>query len=557
MTLLNDRLMEKEGLMHNALKNEGSEKYRKHEAQNYMLPGDIEPPIILRTNVLRQAKKEAFDKDLGITKQDNRDLVRSIEEMSLSPQYHGAIQEVCGFPFRVLYGLPTQFHVYQEYRRMKKTWSSICIDATGSLVKKLDRKNGTKSSHIFLYAIVINFNNTTACVYQMLSERHDSVTILTWLLRWIQNDASIPKEVTCDYSRALLIAISMAFNKQSIKSYIHDRFEAISCNVLKDPVTFIRIDVAHFMNIICHWKCFKNIRQRAIKDFYIRCIALMIECYTLLEFEEIFVLTCAVALQTHEDSIIDIEFVQTCRDARTKLENYISKRNINDYSEVYEEKDKPASFHQGFAKDGKKNDDNELDVDNIDANEQKNSIKYWIQNLIAKTQKTKILGRNLNAFYLPDLVEHLTIAKEFPLWTNVGMSRNVQRATSSYVEGYFNDLKTRIFKHLTLPISVNKFIREHIRDIGGTNCILSGKIIQYNNDRLHNTIPQAVDDIKIEETNSDLFAVENWRGKGHAIHFDNKQQNTDHCKINYDIDSISTDIDSKVLTMIVLNQSNN
>lgn len=145
----------------------------------------------------------------------------------------------------------------------------------------------------------------------------------------------------------------MAFNKQNIKSYLHDRFKAISCGVLKDPVTFIRIDVAHFMHIICRWKCFKNIRQRVIKDFCIRCIALMIECYTLLEFEEICVLSCAVALQTHEDSIIDIEFVQTSQDARKKLENYISKRNINEYSEVYHEKEKPAPFRQGFA-DGKK-----------------------------------------------------------------------------------------------------------------------------------------------------------------------------------------------------------
>lgn len=93
-------------------------------------------------------------------------------------------------------------------------------------------------------------------------------------------------------------------------------------------------------------------------------------------------------------------------------------------------------------------------MDNIDANEQKNSIEYWIQNLIAKTRKTITLGQNLNAFYLSDLVEHLTgMAKEFPLWTNVGMPRNFQRATSTYVEGYFNDLKTRtlitLFQYLS------------------------------------------------------------------------------------------------------------
>lgn len=243
-----------------ALKTEGSEKYRKYEARQLMLPGDVEPPILPSSDVLRQAKKEGIDKNLGIDKLDSRDIVRSIEDMNLSPQYCRLIQEVGGLPFRVLYGSPTQFHLYQEYRRLKRNWPTIYVDATGSLVKKLQRKNGIKSGHIFLYVIVINFNGITACVYQMLSERHDSVTIMLWFLRWIQNGAHIPKEAICDYSRALLMGMSMAFNKQPIKTYISDRFRTISssCRMGKEPNTFIRIDVAHFIHMICRWKCFKR-----------------------------------------------------------------------------------------------------------------------------------------------------------------------------------------------------------------------------------------------------------------------------------------------------------
>lgn len=79
-----------------------------------MLPDDIEPPILSKSNVLRQAKKEGIDKNLGIDKLESRDIVRSIENMNLSPQYCKLIQEVGGLPFRVLYGSPAQFHLYQE-----------------------------------------------------------------------------------------------------------------------------------------------------------------------------------------------------------------------------------------------------------------------------------------------------------------------------------------------------------------------------------------------------------------------------------------------------------
>ena len=132
----------------------GCVKYRKSVARKIMLPGNIEPPILPKNAVLRQRNKEGNDKYLGIDKRTGHDVVRLTEDMYFSPQYCALIQEVQGCPFRVLYGLPQQFRVYQEYRRLRRNDCTISLDATGSLVYKIQRSNGTKSGHIFLYAIV-------------------------------------------------------------------------------------------------------------------------------------------------------------------------------------------------------------------------------------------------------------------------------------------------------------------------------------------------------------------------------------------------------------------
>ncbi|CAG5109289.1 Similar to NOF: 120.7 kDa protein in NOF-FB transposable element (Drosophila melanogaster) [Cotesia congregata] len=81
--------------------------------------------------------------------------------------------------------------------------SSICIDATGSLIRK------------FMDSKVINFKNTTVPIYQMLSEQHDSGTIGFWLNRWLRLGNLLPKEVVCDGASALLNAACMEFNKFS------------------------------------------------------------------------------------------------------------------------------------------------------------------------------------------------------------------------------------------------------------------------------------------------------------------------------------------------------
>jgi len=81
------------------LKTEGSFEWRKRQAREIMWPNETEPPILPSGNVLRQAHKRGVNEELGVKENDGRDLVRTIEEMSLKPEYIGLIHDVGSLPF--------------------------------------------------------------------------------------------------------------------------------------------------------------------------------------------------------------------------------------------------------------------------------------------------------------------------------------------------------------------------------------------------------------------------------------------------------------------------
>lgn len=285
----------------------------------------------------------------------------------------------------------------------------------------------------------------------------------------------------------------------------------------------------------------------------------MIECHSLKNFEKVLVLAVAVAFHTHEDSVIDQPGIPTPKDARKILENLMFEGGVVDDSESYShlKKSDTVTAHKY-----RKRKASEIeDAENI-ANDQVSSIDKWVDGVRARGQQMITQGQNLNPFYLPGFIEPLIkLAKEFPLWTAVGMPINTERASSSIVEEYFKDLKNHTLKHYTLPISANKFMREHIKDNEGANCIFSGKIVEYTNNRLHPKQIKSVNEVapvkEIEVMNteihdifqimnvshnveifsenqeqknvddSDFLAFENWGGRGNAMCFDKRRHNAD------------------------------
>ncbi|XP_053595591.1 120.7 kDa protein in NOF-FB transposable element isoform X1 [Microplitis demolitor] len=415
--------------------------------------------------------------------------------MNEDPCFANSILAIGDTPFYLFYATPTQFHTYAEYLRIYRKYSSICIDATGGLVKKLTDSRDKKTGYIFLYQVVINFKGTSISVYQMLSETHDAKFISFWLSRWVQK-VNPPREAVSDGSKALLNAMSDSFNGKSLKEYINFCFENLIGNTNLEPRTFIRLDTAHFIHSVSRWECFQSVLHKIVKSFYLYCTALMIDCKRLSQLEGIFILTLIVSGTEFEDSIISVsdDCIITPVEARNQLEKFISICNpdltVIDSIEI--DTEKTMIFDQSSC--------------GVDKNGWSLALLVWIDNLCKKANTIIFTGSKLNSFYMPKLYVRLVeIIKEFPLWTNVCTPDTMPRATSSYIEADFKDLKMNLKKKVKLPTTEIKFLKLHIVDLlGGVN-IFRSKLTKF-----------VVDNCSEEELNKpkDENLFENWKGLG-------------------------------------------
>lgn len=173
---------------------EGVSNWRRRIAMEEMDNGDIEPPLLYESSVLRKVKQEYHDKILGVNPKDGKDPIYIIRKMKHTPPYCGSIQEITLDKIYVHYRTPTQMHIYREYCRRKKICRTIAMDATGSLVSKIPIGDGLESGHIFLYVVVISVEGLIVPVHEMISEKHDTNTIEYWIKEWLRTGVTKPDE---------------------------------------------------------------------------------------------------------------------------------------------------------------------------------------------------------------------------------------------------------------------------------------------------------------------------------------------------------------------------
>ncbi|CAF4833035.1 unnamed protein product [Pieris macdunnoughi] len=172
--------------MKKEVKEKGVKGSNLDAAQKLLQPGDTQCPVMSRANVLYQLKKESIEDNFDARPEDRKNLVNALLSINETPIYQSSVITVCLKPFWVFYATPSQIHCFREYYRLHRKCSRICIDATGGVVKKFTDPINGRTSAIFLYSIVINFDGTSLSVFQMLSEAHDADTITLWLRKWVR-----------------------------------------------------------------------------------------------------------------------------------------------------------------------------------------------------------------------------------------------------------------------------------------------------------------------------------------------------------------------------------
>jgi hypothetical protein len=172
--------------------------FRCAMANELMDEKDLESPNLFSETVLRKAKQEGSDLNYNVV--HGPDPIVCLSLMKHTYPHAGSIHNIGLDKFYVHYYSQSQMEIYTGTAR--KTFTSISIDATGSLVHKILRQNGP-SQHIFLYEVVLKTDAQDIPILQMLSEAQDGNSILFWLNEWLRSGAPIPNEVNIDDSKEL------------------------------------------------------------------------------------------------------------------------------------------------------------------------------------------------------------------------------------------------------------------------------------------------------------------------------------------------------------------
>lgn len=516
---------------------EGSNNLTKRLKREHLKRGETDGPTIPKSNAVLHAKKEFVEEDLGAKKAKGEDIIQAIYRLGFENPYSGSIHDLGYNPFYAFYGTSEQRTVYKKYRHLHINSASVSADATGSVVRKIVQPSGLKSAHIFLYCLVVHFDNTSLPVYQMLSESQENEKIEFWLRTWLRTvDFQKPRQIVVDYSAAMVLACCLAFNNINVKKYISICFDAASSGrqLSKELITtFIRIDVAHLIHLVCRWKCLKTHPIPVVRDFFVRCVGMMIDCQSFEDFTDIFLMTCAVALHEHDDTQLQLkslsQTIKTPKEAREKLESMMQIRplDVNLYFKI-QQQDVPDQQEASEVAD--------TNISNVNS---------FFTGLKAEATFITIGGRITNHYRLTAFVEPLIrIGKQFPLWTAACIPYYTGHPTSSYVERTFKDIKREVFKNHQLPQSADKFLKVHIKDLlGGTRSFeskmsdfqMQGHSIQefkpkqdVANSPLNEEFANQIDSI-----DSALKSEENWRNKAEShIRFKAPNQHETECNKN-------------------------
>lgn len=471
----------------------------RKEATTVMEYGDPEPSFIPGNDVLRKARQEASSNDMGIKK--GLDMISSLHNMKYDGEFAGYIREIGLDEFFLIYMSPMQVATYKD---KIKSIKRVSIDATGNVVKPILKPNG-ETKYVLLYQMVMQGDEGIYPISQMLSTKQDTNSITYWLKMFLKLTRCIPEEASCDFSLALLNAITLSFNECRLNVYLELCFSWLKTGhkCLELPC-FVRLDIAHLIKTVCKKDVFQH-KQGKVKDFYVRCVGIMSCCETIENFEEVLSSTLVVALSECDGQKEDGEYLKS-----QQCENYLLQK-IKTFS--YDDKillnEEDITFPDDVFKIGDGLSDFVLNI---------------LHTAMAQASECKNFERP-NPYFLPGITDHIMkLAKYFVLWTNVMKQKfdsPYEVGTSACSEAYFKDMKSSQLFPYHGPIRSDKFFVKHIRSIEAT-CKLEKAASKRKKETseivgesiIENKQKEKQNEIFLSEINiGHMFEEEGWKGK--------------------------------------------
>lgn len=432
-------------------------EYRRQVATS-KVAGHTSAPNFYKAEVLRKIKQEHRAEMYASLEIPLGDPVASLLTMKRQGRYVGSIHLVAADPVVVSYSSPTQMQLNNTI--CANGYSRQTVDATGGCASRIERLDGL-SCNLLLYQVTGENSEGTVPLNQMISERQDAALITFWLHDAVRKGYTIPDEVVCDDSKALLCALSRAMGLcGSSMEYKEICFQYLSGKSKKLPRCFIRNDLAHFLKNAQNWKIWKTGTSPLVKTHLIRWLGLLIKCRSFEEFQQILeeLLTVSAAETAGNDSNLN------------PTPAAIIKKRLNGMVAGTE---MPAQvMAEPAEEDANVPHEEDADDPHEDEDDSPESIKEWRDAVRERAlRKAGVQGDDANAYHHRLFFEKVCkIAIDFVFWSAVMVDpfkSPYPTGVSAHVEGYFAVVKGHTFKDEVLPIDVNKFVGIHLSSIMG------------------------------------------------------------------------------------------
>lgn len=260
----------------------------------------------------------------NVTRSLNRDILKVISsEVKKAASLHDnvllemhltqKIMKECDTSYRHLPGYiqnyqvdPFSCHMYTEKgisilvtHMRKKSPVTLYLDATGSVVSKIPEQK----KRVLYYALVLagqGHCTPPLPIAEMLSNDHTVPSVSFWLMQFVHNLSKFTtlkiRYLETDYSWALIQAVLLAFNKESILSYLDRCFDV--CQGKNDGMdsksfTVIHLCSAHVLKAVAQAIC-RHVTDKGHREFVIFVFARLQNSQTLDEAIRIFQALCIV-----------------------------------------------------------------------------------------------------------------------------------------------------------------------------------------------------------------------------------------------------------------------
>lgn len=260
----------------------------------------------------------------NLTRSLNRDILKVISsEVKKAASLHDnvllemhltqRIMKECDTSYRHLPGYiqnfqvdPFSCHMYTEKgisilvtHMRKKSPVTLYLDATGSVVSKIPEQK----KRVLYYALVLagqGHGTPPLPISEMLSNDHTVPSVSFWLMQFVHNLSKFTtltiRYLETDFSWALIQAVLLAFNKESILSYLDRCFDV--CQGKDDGIdnknfTVIHLCSAHVLKAVAQAIC-RHVTDKGHREFVIFVFARLQNSQTLDEAIRIFQALCIV-----------------------------------------------------------------------------------------------------------------------------------------------------------------------------------------------------------------------------------------------------------------------